>query len=1512
MFVNRHPDMKPGIPTFNMLRHPKEETTDICYILSQVGRLWMLGVEIDWPAFHAGEKRRRIALPTYPFEGNIYPVAKNLFKLDATSTQPVTCDSQLSLDGVVQPTQTTQPTRPARPHLDVPYRAPASPIEEALAKIWLDLLGYDRIGTRDNFFALNGDSLKAVIAISTIHKELGVKVPLTEFFALSTIGGLAQYISARKKHSSVARDIPPVEKREYYPLSPAQKRMFILNRMAQDSIAYNITSLIELHGEVDREKFQEIFRRVIQRHESLRTSFTVIDEEPVQRIHDTVEFEIEPLEIKNLRSFDLSKAPLLRVGLIQEDAGKYILLVDMHHIISDGTSMGVLVKDFMQLFKEEPVAPLTVQYKDYAYMRQNERNTERWQQQAVYWRRQLAGVLPVLNLTTDFPRPPEWDFAGRQSGFVLEKAETAALKALARTEDVTLYMVLLSIYTIMLARLAGQEELPVGAPMAGRGHVDTLPIIGMFINTLVLRCFPVMEKTYGDYLLELKTVVLAGLENQDYPFEDVVEEMVLSREAGRNPLFDVAFVLQNMDVPEIEIRDLKLIPHLFDSGVAKFDMALIVEELNDTLRFTFEYRTSLFTPETMVRLGHFFKQISSAAVADTLQKVGSIDMLSLEEKTKLLEEFNCTRAIIPEATLPDLFQQQVERTPDRVALVGAGEGEDEKKEEKKRRREEEKRNGIHLSYRELNKQSDRLAGLLIEKGVLPDTIVGIMMERSIDLIIGILGILKAGGAYMPIDPEYPIERINYILRDSAARIIISKSEIRNPKFETNPNDQNTNDQNKNKKCHEAFVLNFENLNLNSIKGCPRRGLSNFDIRASNFNSLNLAYVIYTSGSTGKPKGVMVNHRSLVNLCSWYHRYFAVTVNDRASQYTSPGFDASIWEIFPHLLNGAALYMIHNEIKLDIFALNRYFEVHCITTAFLPTQVCEQFMQISTCPLRILHAGGDKLHQFTPRSYKLYNIYGPTENTVAATFFPVEKWSPNISIGRPIANNYIYILNKNGKTLQPIGVPGELYIGGDGLARGYLNKPELTAEKFIDFHHSSFIIHHSNLYCTGDLAKWLPDGNIEFLGRIDYQVKIRGFRIELGEIENRLLSFKGINEAAILVKEDGNGNKYLCAYVVSEGKVNDSEWQEYLRAYLPDYMVPSHFVQLEKMPLTTNGKIDRTSLLEIDASTDTGNGNMSIYEPPADETEHTLVKIWAEILDLEKGSIGVHDDFFRLGGHSLRAMGLTGKIKKTFSIEIPLAVLFKTPYIRALAAYIRQSTGIAYCDIGPVEKKEYYALSPAQQRLYFLDRFETVGTGYHIPAVLEVSGTPNKERFEEIFRSLMRRHESLRTAFLTIDGNPVQKVYPVEEVPFFIEYRDKTSDGSSPADIEALMRDFVCPFDLSRPPLLRVCLVKIDRTTHLLLFDMHHIISDGTSMGILIREFTALYNGSALAPLHIQYKDFSEWQNNSIITGKTVKEEEYWLNLYAGEIPRLELPTDYPRPEVFDFKGETLEFNLDHP
>ncbi|MCU0289164.1 MAG: amino acid adenylation domain-containing protein, partial [Acidobacteria bacterium] len=980
--------------------------------------------------------------------------------------------------------------------------------------------------------------------------------------------------------------------------------------------------------------------------------------------------------------------------------------------------------------------------------------------------------------------------------------------------------------------------------------------------TLALRNYPSGEKTFSEFLQEVKEKVLKAFENQDFPYEYLVDRVVINRDTSRNPLFDAMFVLQNMDIEEINIPGLKLSPYPYENKTSKFDLTLSGVEIKGKLFFTFEYSTKLFKKETVDRFITYFKNIIDGLISDKDKKISDVEIITEEEKKQILFVFNDTAAQYPkDKTIHQLFEEQVLKSPDRIAVVGST---------VETLRATSLQYQYQITYHQLNEQSDHLAGLLIEKGVLPDTIIGLMMERSIEMIIGIMGILKSGGAYLPIDPEFPKERVNYMLRDSAATILINKSEIRN---------------------------------------------SNFVLRASNLNSSNLAYVIYTSGSTGKPKGVMVDHRCLVNLCCWHNTFYTIIPRDRASKYAAFSFDASVWEIFPYLIIGASLYVVPDEIILNIDALNYYFEKTDITISFLPTQLGEKFMMLNNRSLRILLTGGDKLKHYLRKNYLLFNNYGPTENTVVTTSHWVTREAGNIPIGKPIANIQIYILDKN-NYLQPIGVIGELCIGGEGLARGYLNNPELTTEKFDqdlwdkkDEQDKCGVLrtnfHHSKLYRTGDLARWLTDGNIEFLGRLDQQVKIRGFRIELGEIENQLGKYRQIKEAVILIKNDTTGDKYLAAYFVSGQEISTSELKKYLSKDLPDYMIPLYFTQLEKIPLNPSGKVDRRALPEPRLKTE------STYMAPRDEMEKKLVEIWSEILGKNLLQIGINNNFFHLGGHSLKATVMISKIHKELNVHLPLAEIFKNPTIQGLSDFIKNMTKEKYISIEPIEKKEYYLLSSAQKRLYILHQMDQQSVGYNMPSFSVLEGEVYEDKFENTFKQLISRHESLRTSFHMINDEPVQRIH--DEVEFAIEYLATESTENTERKIHHSafsVHHFIRAFDLSRAPLLRVALLKENEDRHILMIDMHHIISDGTSMNIAVKDFMALYQAEDLPKLRVQYKDFSEWQNNEKQKESIKKQEHFWVNEFVGELPILELPTDYVRPAIQSFEGSRIPFEID--
>ncbi|MDQ1354133.1 MAG: hypothetical protein QG657_4442, partial [Acidobacteriota bacterium] len=1140
-------------------------------------------------------------------------------------------------------------------------------------------------------------------------------------------------------------------------------------------------------------------------------------------------------------------------------------------IVSDGTSMGILAKEFMQLYDsgEKSLLPLSIQYKDYACWQKREMESGQLKRQGDYWLRELDGEIPVLELPFDHDRALTWDFEGGHVWFELGKEQTDGLKALAREEDATLYMVLASVYMVLLSKLSGQDEIIIGAPMAGRRHSDVQNVFGMFVNTLVLRSFVDKNMSYRDYLEELKPRILAAFENQDYPFEEMVKQKAAHREAGRNPLFDVTFVLQNMEIPEINIPGLDLKPYPFESKSAKLDLALIAEERGENLQFAFEYMEKLFNHETVERFSRYFMQAVWEVLESPERRICDIEIIPVEEKRRLLEDFNDTDVDYPgNKTLHQLFMEQVERTPDRIALVGA----------------DLRVCPVSLSYNELNEQSDRMAGLLIERGILADNVVGIMVERSVEMIIGILGILKSGGAYLPIDPGYPQERIDYMLKDSGAKILI------NEKF---------------------FAPLF-------FKKAGRRGFhhSSFIVHRS-----NLAYIIYTSGSTGRPKGVMIRERGFLNLLRWYIEELNIGEEENCLLIAPISFDLSQKNLFSPFLTGGCLTLASPGIPdyrelAELIHKEHITIINCAPSVFYP--LVEQDTDNGFTQLQSLQAvvlGGEPIRSDRLLPWvdseafhcDIINTYGPTECTDIATFFRIPRESfhlqKTIPIGKPIPNAKVYVLDKSLKVL-PMRVPGELCIGGIGLSIGYQNNIPLTQEKFVDTPH----LPEKKVYRTGDLTRWLPDGNIEFLGREDYQVKVRGFRIELGEIESELAKNVKIKEVVVIARKNENGDHYLCAYIVPrpEQSLSVFDLRENLGRQLPDYMVPAYFISLDRIPLTPSGKIDRRGLPEPEIKKEKD------YTAPRNRIEEELVEIWRRVLDikaLSTAAIGIDDNFFQLGGDSLKTTLLVSRIHKVFNVKIPLAEIFKRPTIRGLFDFIKGAVGEQYIRIEPVEEKEYYELSSAQKRLYFLQQMDTAGTAYNISAALVLEGVLNRDKLEDTFVRLVERHESLRTSFVIIDEEPVQRIY--EQAEFKIEelwIRDQELEVSRG---DSLWSPFIRPFDLSQAPLLRAGLAQLAENTYLLAVDMHHIISDGMSTQVLVNDFSALYAGKKLTEIKLQYKNYAEWQNREKRGENILKQGAYWKKEFAGEIPVLDLPTDYRRPAVQSFEGSSINFEINN-
>ncbi|MGD2093175.1 MAG: amino acid adenylation domain-containing protein, partial [Candidatus Aminicenantes bacterium] len=1133
------------------------------------------------------------------------------------------------------------------------YTAPGDEVERRLADIWEEVLPLSAaIGIDGNFFQLGGHSLKAMTLLAKVHQAFNVKLALSEMFKRPSIRRLSQYI--RDAIEEQYMSIEAAEKKEYYALSSAQQRLYFLQQMDEAGMAYNMPSVWVMKGDVDQARMADTFSQLIQRHESFRTSFIMVDDKPAQRIHDEVEFEIEydqslvhcqgrgevpsPIKVEKIirnfiRPFDLSETPLLRVGLVLLKEQKHLLMVDMHHIISDGMSVGILVQDFVALYSWDTLPVIRIHYKDYTVWQSREKERERIREQGEYWEQEFEGEIPIFEFPIDYARPSIQIFEGNSINFEISSETTGALKALTLESGTTLYMVLVAIYHVFLSKISSQEDIVVGTPVSGHRHADLEKIIGMFVNTLALRNYPSGEKKFTDFLEEVKEKTLKAFDNQDYPYEDLVEQVSVTRDTSRNPLFDTMFVLQNAGIQTLEIPGLNLVPYEYENKTSKFDLTLTGIESGEKMLFTFEYSIKLFKRETIERFIVFFMKVVKGIIENKHRKISEIEIIPDEEKTQVLVDFNSTTADYPkDKTIHALFEEQAERTSDHVALIG------------KNSKHEGTRGlaPLSITYRQLNKKSTRLADVLREKGAKPGTIVGIMLERSVEMIIGILGILKADGAYLPIDPEYPEERKQYMLDDSDAGVLITRPDLSG----------------KHKK------LKIVNGQL-SIVNCQRQISRTFEAKKDHLHlspapATCLAYILYTSGSTGRPKGVLIRHGSVVNVLTALFKRYPFCSGDTYLLKTSYTFDVSVTELFGWFLGGGRLAILKLKGERDPgdiletierCAISHINFVPSMFGVFLETLNGENLTRLSSLKYIFL-AGEALLPVLVKRLMRfnsgvlLENIYGPTESTIYASNYSLSGWkgSGNIPIGKPLPNIGLYILDKYDH-LQPVGVAGELCISGQGLAVGYLNQPGLTEEKFV----FSPFLRGERLYRTGDLARWLSDGNIEFLGRLDQQVKVRGFRIELGEIENQLLNHDEVREAVVSVKNDKREDKYLFAYIVSHspGSFESNRLRSYLQEKLPGYMVPVYFVELEEMPLTAGGKIDKRSLPEPGITPGRG------YIAPRNASEELLVNIWIEVLAIDNAQIGIDDNFFELGGNSLKAIRLISKIHKEFNREIPL-------------------------------------------------------------------------------------------------------------------------------------------------------------------------------------------------------------------------------------------------------------------
>jgi amino acid adenylation domain-containing protein len=1314
-----------------------------------------------------------------------------------------------------------------------------------------------------------------------LSNEIGVSAEELELF---------EYLLEEEGLGEVSpeRAIPRRTERDRAPLSFAQERLWFLDQLEPGDAGYNMPGAVWLEGDLNVVALERSLNEIVRRHEILRTTFRAERGRPVQVIAASLSLSLSFIDLSQSfdsekearrlareeaqRPFDLARGPLLRATLVRLSAECHLLLVTLHHIVADGWSVTLLVQELGALYaayrkgEQSTLPELQVTYADYAVWQREWLQGERLEAQLAYWREQLGGELPVLKLPLAQARVGEGRRRGALETVRVNSELTGRLRELGRREGATLFMTLLAAWKVLLARLSGEREVVVGTPVAGRVSRELEPLIGFFVNTLVLRTDLSGEQSCVAVLKRVREVCLEAYAHQEVPFERVVEE--LRPERDMNPLFQVLFSFQDAPLPQIELPDLRLRVEDTTNDTTKFDLALEITEDADELACVWQYDADIFDAATIKRMAAHYQTLLAGIATNPTSEIHELPLLNNDEERALLKDYNNTCVDYPQHTLlHELFEEQAATTPDAIAVVSE-EG--------------------NLTYAELNHRANQVAQYLQSLDLPPEGRVGILLERSADLVVALLGVLKAGGACVPLDPAYPSERLRLLIEDSHASVVLTHEKL-------------------------AQAALFDG-----------KLFSRKDAKAQ--SSANVAYVIYTSGSSGRPKGVMVTHAALCNHMYWMREAFALNEADVFLQKTPIGFDASVWEFYMPLMVGAKLVMARPGGHQDSGYLVRTIMEHGVTVIQVVPTLLRMLVNQSgfeSCKdLRLVFCGGEALTKelaaqclATLPTTRLCNLYGPAETTIDATSWEATSWTntATVPIGRPVANAGAYVLDQWLKP-SPLGVVGELYLDGAGLARGYEGQAGLTAERFLPnpFRDEP----GTRMYRTGDLVRRLPGGELEFLGRIDGQVKVRGSRIELGEVEAALCAHADVVAAAVTGYEDTSGEGRLVAYVVVAEQRESlvRELRAYLKERLPGHMVPSAFVRMEQLPLLPSGKVDRRSLPAPDKFERTE------YRPPRTPVEETLCGIWEDVLGRDQ--ISADDHFFDLGGHSLLATQVVSRVKEALSVELPLTRFFQTPILSELAQFIEQHLRpggeLAEPPLRPISREQPLPLPPsfAQQRLWFLDQLEPANPLYNTPGALRLLGQLDITALEQALSEIVRRHETLRTTFQSFDGNPVQIIsaprpvnIPVIDLSALVEV-DRERETRTLIDAEAK-----CPFDLSQGPLLRATLLRLREEEHLLLFTMHHIISDGWSVGVLAREATKLYaafTGQEAEPpaaLPLQYADYAVWQREWL-RGETLETQfDYWSKQLEGLSPVLELPLDRPRPKVRSLRGAFVPVEL---
>ncbi|MGZ5134314.1 MAG: amino acid adenylation domain-containing protein, partial [Flavitalea sp.] len=1201
---------------------------------------------------------------------------------------------------------------------------PSNDTESGLFAIWAELLAHKNFGVGDDFFQVGGNSLKAIQLLSRVTRQFQITIEITDIFLKPTIAELAVFIREQQKNNSSIQSLGTQLRSELAPLSFSQERLWFIDQL-EGSVQYHLPAVLRLRGKLDRKALEHTLQTIVNRHEVLRTVFLHQEGQTWQKIKDKngfhlsvisgVEYANNPQGLLQFihkiigEPFDLSKDNMLRASLITLGDQEHVVVLTMHHIASDGWSISVLVKEVIELYnayienRPPDLLELPIQYADFSIWQRQFLQGEVLNQKMKYWKEKLAEVAP-LELATDFQRPAVWSSRGAMTPFSIGKELSEKLQLISQQHGATLFMTLLAALKVLLHRYTGQQDICVGTGIAGRQQQEVENLMGFFVNTLAIRSDVSADKSFTEFLHQVKATTLGAYQNQEAPFEKVVEAVVSQRDMSRNPLFQVMLVLQNTPtVPELLLGDVQLSREPYEHSTAQFDLSFSISETDSGLQGELEYSTDLFKPETIDQMLRHFLQLLQSITKEPQQLIGSLPMLSDAETKHVLFEFNNSSSEYPvDKSIIDLFEEQVLRTPGNKALVFETE---------------------QVCYQELNERSNQLAHYLVSKDVKPGMLVPICVDRSINMIVGILGILKTGAVYVPIDPKYPSERINYMLFDTAATVAVCTTGCK-------------------EKLVGSSIVNIIDLD----DDCPvicQQSTHNLNIKIT---PDQLVYIIYTSGSTGTPKGVMIEHRNVVSLVKGVE-YVSFDTVDVLLSTGSFSFDATTFEYWGMLLNGGLLVVCPESTLLNSALLKKEINQWGVTKMWFTSSWFNQLVETDITlfeRLQTILVGGEKLSEQhikvlrqTYPGISIINGYGPTENTTFSLTYKIEQVQQGkiIPIGRPLSNRTAFILNQNNQPVS-IGVVGEIYLGGAGLARGYLNRPELTEQKFIV---NSFSEDFSTrLYKTGDLGRWLPDGNIQFLGRADDQVKIRGYRIELGEIESVLQESDLVRQAVVLVKENAQKDKVLVGYIVPQKNFSREAIISHLREKLPEYMIPALWVDLEFLPLTNNGKVDKKALPDPNASELSSNA----YIAPTTETEKVISNIWKDLLGLTR--VGITDNFFEVGGHSLLAMRLISAIRNELGLDLTIKELFACPTIALLSAHlVNQNRRPLLSSIKAEKRPDLIPLSFSQERLWFIDLLEG-SVQYHLPIVLRLKGSLNIKALTNALNYVINRHESLRT------------------------------------------------------------------------------------------------------------------------------------------------------------------------